>query len=399
MKVIGQPENYSDILVRIFVCTLVTGVICTAALGLVLPEVKRLLDSAATDAELGPFKNLGAAYVAIPFAFALASRIVKLHDRVSNLLRLRVVIDTQWILTPYALHIGLLDESLSQALRIHRRQAMYRVFYPYVSLPDPAIDRQLVRSALDNLGWFWSAVEATVVILLTSGIFFAREAYRAGALTLLAGAGMAAVALALWYACRGTTSAEVSAILESPDRCDSIRNYLVGLVRPSGVTPGNAANAQLPGRDLSVATSGAGTALGSIDVFISHASEDKDAIARPLFHALSARGVSVWFDEATLELGDSLRRKIDEGLARCRYGVLIISPAFLSKRWPQRELDALVARETTSGEKAILPIWHNIEATTLLQYSPMLVDRLAASSREGVTAIVEKILRVLEKAG
>jgi len=65
----------------------------------------------------------------------------------------------------------------------------------------------------------------------------------------------------------------------------------------------------------------------------------KDAIARPLYAELTAAGISVWFDEAVLEIGDSLRRKIDDGLIRCRYGVVILSPHFLRKHWPQREID------------------------------------------------------------
>ena len=133
------------------------------------------------------------------------------------------------------------------------------------------------------------------------------------------------------------------------------------------------------------------------DLFLSHASEDKDAIARPLYEALIAEGISVWFDEAVLELGDSLRRKIDEGLAKCRYGVVILSPKFLNKQWPQRELDGLVARETSSGEKAILPIWHDLDMVTLLNYSPPLADRLAGRSEEGIPALVEKIQRILRK--
>jgi hypothetical protein len=135
----------------------------------------------------------------------------------------------------------------------------------------------------------------------------------------------------------------------------------------------------------------------SYDVFISHASEDKDAIARPLYAALVQGGITVWFDEATLELGDSLRRKIDEGLARCRFGIVILSPCFLAKEWPQRELDGLVARETASGEKAILPIWHKLDRSTVMKYSPPLGDRLAARSDEGVARLVEKIVRVLRK--
>jgi hypothetical protein len=133
------------------------------------------------------------------------------------------------------------------------------------------------------------------------------------------------------------------------------------------------------------------------DLFLSHASEDKNAIARPLYAALTAAGVSVWFDEAVLELGDSLRRKIDEGLSRSRYGVVILSPSFFSKHWPQKELDGLVARETASGEKAILPIWHEMDQRAVAAYSPTLADRLAGRSAEGVEALVQKILRVLKR--
>jgi hypothetical protein len=135
--------------------------------------------------------------------------------------------------------------------------------------------------------------------------------------------------------------------------------------------------------------------LTRYDVFISHAYEDKEKIARPLHAALTAKGVSVWFDEAVLEIGDSLRRKIDDGLARCRYGIVILSPRFLDKQWPQRELDGLLARETASGKKAILPVWHELNLETLVRYSPVLADRLAARSEEGVTAVVEKILRAI----
>jgi TIR domain len=132
------------------------------------------------------------------------------------------------------------------------------------------------------------------------------------------------------------------------------------------------------------------------DIFISHASEDKDSIARPLYEELKNKGVSVWFDEAVLSLGDTLRRKIDEGLSKCKYGVVILSPSFLSKEWPQRELDGLVARETASGKKAILPIWHDIDHDTVLRYSPTLADKLAGNSKEGLQIIVAKILEVLK---
>ena len=127
------------------------------------------------------------------------------------------------------------------------------------------------------------------------------------------------------------------------------------------------------------------------DAFLSHASEDKAAIATPLYKALTRAGVSVWYDQSVLTLGDSLRRRIDDGLSRCRFGIVILSPKFFSKDWPQRELDGLVARENVSGQKAILPVWHRMTKSQVANYSPTLADRLAGNSKEGIPALVRKI--------
>ena len=77
------------------------------------------------------------------------------------------------------------------------------------------------------------------------------------------------------------------------------------------------------------------------DVFISHAHEDKDDIVRPLAHALRQHDLRVWFDEFELRIGDSLRRKIDQGIARSAFGVVVLSTAFFAKNWAQYELDGL----------------------------------------------------------
>ena len=51
------------------------------------------------------------------------------------------------------------------------------------------------------------------------------------------------------------------------------------------------------------------------DVFICHASEDKDEFVRPLAEALKSNHIEVWYDEFALYVGDSLREAIDRGLA------------------------------------------------------------------------------------
>jgi hypothetical protein len=123
----------------------------------------------------------------------------------------------------------------------------------------------------------------------------------------------------------------------------------------------------------------AGDAGASYDVFISHASEDKDAIVRPLATALTDHGLKVWYDEFTLRIGDSLRQKIDRGLATSRVGLVVLSPDFIAKGWTNYELDGIVTR-TVSGEQILLPIWHNITKQQVMDFSPSIADKVARST-------------------
>jgi hypothetical protein len=133
------------------------------------------------------------------------------------------------------------------------------------------------------------------------------------------------------------------------------------------------------------------------DVFISHATEDKEEFVRHLAAELARLGLKVWFDEWTLTIGDSLRQKIDEGLMASSYGVVVLSRNFFAKRWPQTELDGLFAREM-AGRKVILPIWHNVTREDVLQFSPILAGKLAAPTDEGVEAVAAKIYAAVRPA-
>ncbi|MEM6364763.1 MAG: TIR domain-containing protein [Planctomycetota bacterium] len=115
------------------------------------------------------------------------------------------------------------------------------------------------------------------------------------------------------------------------------------------------------------------------DVFISHASEVKDDLVHPLADELVALDVKVWYDEFQLTVGDSLRRSIDAGLANSRFGIVVLSPSFFAKNWPQYELDGLVQREMEGG-KVILPLWHKVSKSEVMGYSPSLADKLALNS-------------------
>lgn len=130
------------------------------------------------------------------------------------------------------------------------------------------------------------------------------------------------------------------------------------------------------------------------DVFISHASEDKAEVAEPLVQVLVHRDVRVWYDRIVLEVGDSLRRRIDEGLAKSRFGIVVLSPAFFGKGWPERELAGLVQKEI-DGQKVILPIWHKVTAEEVRRYSPILADRVAGSTAEGIEPLADRLVRAM----
>jgi TIR domain len=130
------------------------------------------------------------------------------------------------------------------------------------------------------------------------------------------------------------------------------------------------------------------------DIFISHASEDKELVARPLADLLRSAGVTVWLDENELSLGDSLRTKIDQGLAESRFGVVILSMAFFAKDWPQRELNGLAALESPH-RKVILPIWHGVDQAVVARYSPLLASKLAVCTDKGLGAVATEVLKVV----
>lgn len=131
------------------------------------------------------------------------------------------------------------------------------------------------------------------------------------------------------------------------------------------------------------------------DAFICHATEDKNEIVRPLAFSLIKRGYQIWYDESSLVLGASLRREIDEGLKKSRKGIIILSPAFFSKRWSAYELDGLLQLELNSDEMKIIPIWHNVSKKDVLNFSPTLADKFACSTEKGIEVVANAISKSL----
>src|ERR1700730_13341192 len=129
--------------------------------------------------------------------------------------------------------------------------------------------------------------------------------------------------------------------------------------------------------------------------FICHVTADKKAFVTPLGFELQKFGVTVWLDEFILKVGDSLRQKIDEGLSKSRFGIVVFSPSFFEKKWPQAELDGLFAREMEGKGKVILPVRHNISVAELVTKVPLVAGKYVLDSSDGVPAVARKLVEVI----
>lgn len=135
------------------------------------------------------------------------------------------------------------------------------------------------------------------------------------------------------------------------------------------------------------------------DVFLSHASEDKNDVAIPLRDALTALGVTVWLDKSEMRIGSSLRRRIDEGIRSSRFGIAVLSTSFFKKGWTNQELDGLVTKSIAGDQQSLLPIWHGVTHADVRKFSPTLADRVALSTDSlKIEDIAEQIADVVLSA-
>ena len=116
------------------------------------------------------------------------------------------------------------------------------------------------------------------------------------------------------------------------------------------------------------------------DFFISHATEDKESLVRPLAEALRDRRATVWYDEFELRLGDSIHEAISKGLQTSRAGIVVLSSDFFAKQWPKHELDGLMALSSVRPYRSIIPIWHGVTRADVVRFSPILAGVFGLAS-------------------
>lgn len=132
-------------------------------------------------------------------------------------------------------------------------------------------------------------------------------------------------------------------------------------------------------RDPRPARKGAASIVGegSRDVFLCHAGEDKAGVLSPLCGALDQGQISYWYDEAEINWGDSVTAQVNRGLAVSRYVIVVLSKHFVGKPWPERELNAALNIESSTGEVKVLPLLVGDGETVqaLVRAYPLLNDK------------------------
>lgn len=116
------------------------------------------------------------------------------------------------------------------------------------------------------------------------------------------------------------------------------------------------------------------------DLFLCHAWDDRNGVAKELYEKLTAIGISVWFSEKSLPLGSTMLREIDKGLVKSYAGIVLVTPAFLKRveneGVAEKELSALLAKDR------LIPIVHNTTYDALRDVSPLLGSRSGLDTNE-----------------
>ena len=124
--------------------------------------------------------------------------------------------------------------------------------------------------------------------------------------------------------------------------------------------------------------------------FICHASDDKDEFVRPLAKYFLKSGASIFYDEYSIKLGDSISSKINQGLKEAEVAIIVLSYSFFQKNWPEAELQSLINRQI-SGKTRLVIIYHGVSHEEVADRYPLLQDLFGISSSIGVEKLASKI--------
>jgi hypothetical protein len=224
-----RPSNYSEMLNKIGTFTFLVALGMTWVVAYFVPEISTFLHSQTATVEVLTLK-IPLLYVVPAVVIAIIARVIRLHDKLSDLFKIRSYFDVHRILLPLCKVLGIpVDKAFTEKLKKHRESAMGKTFYVYASFEDPVISKALVLSAIDRWTWYWVLLEASVILLL-------------GAITLLlfgayGGAGLMFILLILagllfstyYNVCGRLADHQIEAIADDGQRVTALRKEFLNI--------------------------------------------------------------------------------------------------------------------------------------------------------------------------
>jgi hypothetical protein len=229
-----RPKNYNEMLNKIGLFTFLEAIVLTLLIPNILDPIRQVLY--ARDWHVKVMSIELPLLVVLPgVAIALFARIIRLHDKLSDLFRIRQHFDVSRILLPLAKAVGYKpSEKALKALKTDRKRAMRKTFYRYASFEEPAISKALVLSAIDSWTWYWVLLEFLFLLVITASLFLAFHALRPAFFTLAAFGVLLLLFLSAFPVCARKASNQIEEIVSDPKRAEKIRLEFAALLHNHG---------------------------------------------------------------------------------------------------------------------------------------------------------------------
>jgi hypothetical protein len=218
-----RPASYSEMLNKIGIFTFLSALGLTFVVAYFVPSVATFLKSEPTTVEVLTLK-IPLLFVLPAAVIALVARIIRLHDKMSDLLGVRARFDLYRILIPLcgSLHVSV-DKNFRDKLSGRRETAMERTYYAYASFEDPKISKALVLNAIDRWTWYWILLESCVLLGIAGGVLLVCGAYLGESIVLVV-LILAMLLFSTYYdACGKLADAQIDEIVAEPERATKLK--------------------------------------------------------------------------------------------------------------------------------------------------------------------------------
>jgi uncharacterized membrane protein len=226
-----RPNNYDEMLNKIGAFTFLEALLLTCLIGYFVPPVGGLLGSFKIPIDVYSIK-IPLLYVVPSVLIGLIARIIRLHDKLSDLFQIRKTFDVYRVLTPLAGAVGYaINPALLKMLKDNREKAMQRTFYKYASFEEPKISKALVLSAIDLWTWYWILAEFLFLLTVSAVIFLLFGAYAPAAYTLVAICTFVILFCTVFGVCGNEVDHQIEEIVSDSDRVAELKHEFESLLK------------------------------------------------------------------------------------------------------------------------------------------------------------------------